>query len=137
MVHGLRIHVRCPHCGASLMSSRTKVDHLDAIQFLVKIGSRIGHLYLSQVYGSYAKVFDGVDDVPDAVVECSCPHCTRPFPVHQTCSVCQAPIIGLDLKVGGIIKVCTRNGCKHHSLEFEDSRDALNLFRSQDTSGLF
>jgi len=45
-------------------------------------------------------------------------------------------VIGLYLKVGGIIKVCTRNGCSHHSLEFEDSQDALNLFRSQDPSGL-
>ena len=136
MAHGLHIHVKCPHCGKSLMTPEPKVDHLDSIHFLVKIGNRIGHLYLSQLYGSYEKIFENVEDLPDAVVECSCPHCYRPFPVHQACGSCSAAVIGLDLKVGGIIKVCTRNGCAHHSLEFEDSQDALNLFRSQDPSGL-
>jgi hypothetical protein len=118
------------------MTPKPQIDNLDSIQFLVKIGNRVGSLYLSQVYGSYEKIFENVDDLPDAIVECSCPHCYRPFPVHHTCG-CNAPIIGLDLKVGGIIKVCSRNGCKHHSLEFEDSQDALNLFRSQEPSGLF
>ena len=137
MAHGIHIAVRCPHCGVSLMTAERKIDHLDAIKFFVKIADRIGHLYLSQVYGSYAKIFEGVDDQGDAVVECSCPHCFQPFPVHQTCAACQAPVIGLSLASGGIIKVCSRNGCRHHSLEFEDSRDALELFRNQDASGLF
>lgn len=137
MTLGIHIHVQCPQCGMSLMTPRPKIDQLDAIQFLVKIGNRIGHLYLSQVYGSYEKIFENVEDVPDAVVECSCPHCYRPFPVHQACGSCSAAVIGLDLKVGGSIKICSRNGCKHHSLEFQDSQDALNLFRSQEMSGLF
>ena len=136
MAHGIHIHVQCPHCGKSLMTPEPKIDQLNTIHFLVKIGNRIGNLYLSQVYGSYEKIFEGVEDLPDAVVECSCPLCYRPFPVHHTCGSCSAAVIGLDLKVGGIIKVCTRNGCAHHSLEFEDSQDALNLFRSQDPSGL-
>jgi hypothetical protein len=137
MAHGIHIHVQCPHCRKSLMTPEPEIDQLDSIQLLAKIGNRIGHLYLSQVYGSYEKVFENVENLPDAVVECSCPHCFRPFPVHQTCANCSAAIIGLDLKVGGTIKVCSRNGCKHHSLEFEDSQDALNLFRSQNGSGLF
>ncbi|MBL0715612.1 MAG: hypothetical protein JJV98_18135 [Desulfosarcina sp.] len=137
MAYGIHIHVQCPHCGVSLMTPNPKIDQLDSIQLQVKIGNRIGHLYLSQVYGSYEKIFENVEDLPDAVVECSCPHCHRPFPVHHSCAICNAAVIELDLKVGGIIKVCSRNGCKHHSLEFEDSQDALDLFRSQDASGLF
>ena len=137
MAHGIQIHVQCPHCGNSLMTPEPKIDQLDSIQFLAKIGNQIGNLYLSQVYGSFQKIFENVDDLPDAVVECSCPHCYRPFPIHQICGDCQAAIIGLDLRAGGTIKVCSRNGCKHHSLEFEDSQDALNLFRSQNGSGLF
>jgi hypothetical protein len=136
MAHGLHIQVKCPHCGKSLMTPEPKIDQLESIQFLAKIGNRIGHIFLSQVYGSYEKIFENIEDLPDAVVECSCPHCYRPFPVHHACGSCSAAVIALDLKVGGIIKVCTRNGCPHHSLEFEDSQDALNLFRSQDPSGL-
>ncbi len=137
MAHGIHIHVKCPTCEVSLMNPDLQVDELASIQLLVKIGNQIGHLYLSQVYGSYEKHFEGVENIPDAVIECSCPHCYSPFPVHKACGNCAAAIIGLDLKVGGIIKVCSRNGCKHHSLEFEDSQDALNLFRSQNGSGLF
>jgi len=137
MAHGIHIHVQCPQCHQSLMTPAPKIDHLDSIQLLVKIQNKIGHLYLSQIYGSYAKIFENVDDLADVVVECSCPHCYRPFPVHQACGSCGAAVIGLSLAVGGTIKVCSRNGCQHHSLEFEDSQDALNLFRSQDNSGLF
>ena len=137
MAHGIHIQVQCPHCGKPLMATDPQIDQLDSIQLLVKIGDQIGHLYLSQVYGSYEKHFENVANIPDAVIECSCPHCFRPFPIHQPCGNCGAAVIGLDLKVGGIIKVCSRNGCKHHSLEFEDSQDALNLFRSQNGSGLF
>ena len=99
MAHGLHIHVQCPHCGKALMTPEPKIDQLDSIHFLVKIGNRIGHLYLSQVYGSYEKIFENVEDLPDAVVECSCPLCYRPFPVHQACGSCGAAVIGLDLKV--------------------------------------
>lgn len=137
MTYGIRILVRCPGCGRSLMDSRRTVDDLEAIHFLVKIRDRIGHLYLSQVYGSYNKVFEGVEDVPKAVVECSCPHCHAPFPFHGICPDCQAPIIGLDLQVGGVIKVCSRNGCKRHALEFENADDAFNLFKSQEGPGVF
>ncbi|MFZ7126892.1 MAG: hypothetical protein ACOWWM_12135 [Desulfobacterales bacterium] len=119
------------------MQPKVQVDQLDSIQFLVKIRDRIGNLYLSQVYGSYNKIFEGVEDNPGDIVQCSCPRCHQPFPVLHSCSSCTAPIIGLDLEGGGIIKVCSRNGCKQHSLEFENIDEALNLFHNQDESGLF
>jgi len=137
MDYGIKIQVRCPACGKSLMDPAHPIDKLDAIKLLVKIGSKIGHLYLSQIYGSYHKHFEGVEDLDQAIVECSCCHCHAPFPVHQRCADCQAPIIGLDLAVGGMIKVCSRNGCKRHSLEFDNVEDALNLFRTQDQTGFF
>lgn len=136
MTYSIRIRVRCPECGTSLMNPKQSVDHLESIHFLVKIGDRIGNLYLSQIYGSYNKTFDGVDDVKGAIVECSCPHCHGPFPMFGQCEDCKAPMIGLDLEVGGMIKVCSRNGCKKHSLEFENIDDAYSLFQSQDDTGL-
>jgi uncharacterized OB-fold protein len=137
MTYGIKIKVRCPSCGKSLMNPEVPVDDLASIEFLVKIANRMGALYLSQIYGSYNKVFDGIEDLKGAVVECSCPHCHQPFPVRRACPNCAAPIIILDLEAGGIIKVCSRNGCKMHSLEFEDADDAFKLFQNQDTSELF
>jgi hypothetical protein len=118
------------------MEPEVQVDGLDSILFIAKVGNSQGHLYLSQIYGSYNKIFRHVEDMVGSIVECSCPRCNTPFPVVGTCE-CAAPIIALNLKHGGIINVCTRNGCKEHSLEFEDINAAFSLFQSQDEVGLF
>jgi len=131
----IQIEVKCPHCGRSLINPDIQLDQLDSIHLAAKIGPDLGSLYLSQIYGSYLKRFEKIEDVPNAVVECSCPHCHTPFPVHGVCE-CGAPIIGLDLKVGGVIKVCTRNGCRRHWLEFENADDAFYLFQCQSETDL-
>jgi len=136
VVDNLRILVNCLKCRKSLMNPDVQIDRLNAIHLFVKIGDKTGNLFLSQIYGSYNKRFDGIDDIEDAVVECSCPHCHNPLPFFERCSTCQAPVIGLGLQVGGIIKVCSRNGCKQHALEFEEIDHAFRLFQSQDDSHL-
>jgi hypothetical protein len=40
-----------------VIGALVKLDGLDSIRFLVKIRDRIGHLSLSQIYGSYNKIF--------------------------------------------------------------------------------
>ena len=117
------------------MTEKVLIDGLPAIELEAKLGEKIGKIYLSQEYGSYEKVFENVDDVVGSVAVFSCPHCHQPFPVVQICE-CKAPMIGLQLEVGGMIKICSRNGCKRHSLEFEDVNDAFMLFMRQDKTGL-
>ncbi len=136
MSHEISVQVNCPNCNGSLMEPGVKVDELDSILFLAKVGNSRGHLYLSQIYGSYNKIFKQVEDITGSIVECSCPRCSTPFPVVGTCK-CKAPIIALNLKQGGNINVCTRNGCKTHSLEFENIDEAFSLFQNQDKVGLF
>jgi hypothetical protein len=136
MSHEIRVQVNCPNCNGSLMEPEVQLDGFDSIFFLAKVGNSIGQLYLSQIYGSYNKIFRHVEDIIGSIVECSCPRCNTPFPVVGSCK-CTAPIIALNLKNGGNINVCTRNGCKKHSLEFEDINAAFSLFRNQDEVGLF
>ena len=131
----IKINVKCPKCDESLMNSQFIIDDLPSIDLQAKILDKVGHLYLSQIYGSYTKEFVGVDNINGAIVEISCPKCYNAFPVQGICE-CKAPIVGFTMKIGGIIKVCTRNGCKKHSLEFEDANAAFGLFKSQDSSGL-
>jgi hypothetical protein len=45
-------------------------------------------------------------------------------------------MIDLNLEVGGIIKIGTRNGCKHHALQFVETDHIFSLFHDQDKSGL-
>ncbi|MEA3486517.1 MAG: hypothetical protein U9R20_02560 [Thermodesulfobacteriota bacterium] len=135
MTGSIKILVKCPACGKSLMNPDVRIDDLPSIDIETKIGKKVGHLYLSQVYGSYNKNFDGVDDIDGVICSLFCPHCGNPFPVYQTCE-CKAPIVGFQLQVGGTIKVCSRNGCKNHSLEFTNVNDAFELFQSQNKTGL-
>ena len=135
MADHIKVSVKCPECDKSLMNSQFIIDDLPSIDLKAKIQDKTGHLYLSQIYGSYNKEFVGIENIDGALVEISCPNCNRPFPEHGVCD-CQAPIVGFNMKIGGTIKVCTRNGCKKHSLEFEDVDSAFALFQSQDSSGL-
>lgn len=135
MSHPIQIQVKCPQCNKSLMNKETMIDRLPSIELEAKVAEKLGEIYLSQEYGSYQKQFEDVDDVMGSVATFSCPHCHQPFPVIQLCD-CKAPMIGLQLEVGGKIKICSRNGCQRHSLEFEDINDAFMLFQRQDKTGL-
>lgn len=135
MTSQINIEVKCPHCGHSLMNDKVLLDDLPSIELEAKLGDKLGKIYLSQVYGSYQKKFEGVDDIIGSVASFACPHCHEPLPVVQICE-CKAPMIGLQLEVGGMMKICTRNGCKRHALEFEDVNDAFMLFMRKDETGL-
>lgn len=129
----IKVEVNCPSCRKSLMNPAIKVDDLPSIQISAKISGKSGLVYLSQIYGSYQKKFVGVEDISDTVVDCFCPHCHTPFPIHKVCS-CNAPVATVNLVIGGRIHFCTRNGCKHHSMEFENIDDAYLMFQQQNPS---
>ena len=135
MTNQIQIPVKCPECQKSLMNKKVLIDDLPAIELETKLGEKIGKVYLSQIYGSYNKKSVNVDDVVGSVAVFSCPHCHQPFPVIQLCD-CRAPLIGIQLEVGGMIKICSRNGCKRHALEFEDVNDAFVLLMRGDDTGL-
>jgi len=136
MAHVLKLQLSCPNCRKSLMTPERRIDDLDAIRITAKVMNTTGEIFLSQVYGSYSKQFAGVRDVEGSVIEGLCPHCSRPFPIHQMCE-CGAPLFSLSLQGGGVINICSRNGCERHSLEFENADDAFDLFRRQNGAGLF
>ena len=126
----LHVDLKCSQCGHSLMNPQLLLDGQPSIDLQAKVRDRLGHIYLSRVFGSYAKQFSGVADIPGSVAEFSCPHCHNPFPVTQVCE-CHAPVIGLHLEIGGLVKFCTRNGCRRHWLEFEDAEEVFELFEAQ------
>jgi hypothetical protein len=136
MTHQLKLQVSCPNCKNSLMAPERQIDGLDAIRIVAKVLDTSGDIFLSQVYGSYSKEFGGAKNVEGSVVEGLCPHCSEPFPVHQMCE-CGAPLFSLSLHGGGLINICSRNGCQRHSLEFENADDAFELFRRTNGAGLF
>ncbi len=133
MTHQIEVSVKCPHCGESMMNSSVLVDRLPSIDIEAVVDSKKGHVYLSQIYGSYNKVFSGVDDIPEALVQCSCPACHDLLPIVRSCK-CKAPVAYVNLTLGGTVNFCTRNGCRGHSLEFENQDDAFKIFLDKDES---
>ncbi|MCU0610752.1 MAG: hypothetical protein MUE60_03060 [Candidatus Eisenbacteria bacterium] len=131
----LKLAVKCPACGKSLMHPDVLIDDLPSIHLAVRTAGETGDVYLSQVYGSYAKRFENVADVPGSVTPFCCPHCDASFEAHHPCE-CGAAMIWVQLTMGGSINFCTRNGCTRHSLEFDDPDEAFILFQSQDETGL-
>lgn len=136
MTHELKLHLSCPNCKNSLMTPERRIDGHDAVRITAKVFDSTGDIFLSQVYGSYNKEFGEAKNVDGSVIEGLCPHCSKPFPIHQMCE-CGAPLFSLSLQGGGLINICSRNGCERHSLEFENADDAFELFRRQDGTGLF
>ncbi len=55
MTGSIKILVKCPACGKSLMNPDVRLDDLPSIDLETKIEKKSGHIYLSQVYGSYNK----------------------------------------------------------------------------------
>lgn len=135
MSQQILISVKCPNCQQSLMNDSELLDNLPVIELEAKINEKVGKILLGQEYGSYNKKFVGVDDVMGSIAVFSCVHCHQPFPVIQNCD-CRAPLVGIQLEVGGMIKICSRNGCKMHSLEFQDVNDAFMLLMKNDQTGL-
>ena len=136
MTHQLKLQLSCPNCRKSLMTPERRIDGLDAVRITAKVLDTTGDIFLSQVYGSYSKQFGDAKNVEGSVIEGLCPHCAAPFPIHQMCQ-CGAPLFSLSLQGGGLINICSRNGCERHSLEFENADDAFDLFRRLNGAGLF
>ncbi len=135
MSYQIKISVKCPLCQESLMNDKVTIDDLPSIEIEAKVKENLGKIYLSQIYGSYSKKFDKVKDEVGSVASLFCPQCHQPLPIIQNCE-CEAAMVGMQLEVGGIIKICSRNGCRRHSLEFEDINDAFMLLMRGDQTGL-
>jgi len=64
------------------MNAEFQIDDLPAIDLQAKVRDELGHVYLSQIYGSFNKAFDNVDNIDGSIAEFSCPHCHNPFSVN-------------------------------------------------------
>ncbi|MCX6639967.1 MAG: NAD(P)H-dependent oxidoreductase subunit E [bacterium] len=110
------IGVRCPRCNHSLMDSKHLIDGLPSIRVTASYDRMHGRLSLSSLYGSYNVSTEYV--VPDnAIVNLFCPHCHAMFSGSSDCTICEAPLIPMIVDGGGMLQVCSRNGCKNHMLD--------------------
>ena len=110
------LDVNCPHCNHSLKDETSLIDGYPAIEVNISSDHKQGWLRLSCLYGSYNSVSEF--DVPtDSAVSFRCPHCGVEFPSTSDCPMCGASMIPMFVDGGGIVQICSRRGCKHHTLD--------------------
>ncbi len=124
MYNFISVRVNCPVCNKSLMDGSKKVDNEPSIGLIIKTKRAKGLIWLSSIYGSYNYISE-VDTPNGEVADFYCPHCHAHLQSSLTCKICDAPMADFNLDMGGRVSICTRSGCKNHSVEFEDLSVAL------------
>lgn len=110
------VDVSCGRCNHSLMDPSHLIDGYPSIKVTTSFGQKHGWLRLSCLYGSYA--VETEHDVPvDTLVNFFCPYCHAELIGAAKCPECQAPMVPMIVRGGGIVQICSRRGCKGHLLD--------------------
>jgi predicted RNA-binding Zn-ribbon protein involved in translation (DUF1610 family) len=106
------------------MDSDTMVDGRPGIKMGIKTARDHGFIYLSSIYESYNYRCD-LEIREGEIVGFSCPECNKILNSQLNCEYCEAPMVPINLDIGGKVSICSRSGCKGHFLEFEDINTAM------------
>jgi hypothetical protein len=114
------VEVSCARCNHSLMDPRHIIDGHPSIRVTVSFGNKHGWLALSCLYGSYKTTSEYA--IPqDQIVHIFCPHCHAELIGGGRCTECQAPMVPMIVRGGGVVQICSRRGCKGHMLDLSGS----------------
>ncbi|MFH1575075.1 MAG: NAD(P)H-dependent oxidoreductase subunit E [Acidobacteriota bacterium] len=108
--------VNCPRCNHSLMDPGYLLDDVSSVRVTVSFGQKHGWLRLSSLYGS--PTLESEYEIPhDTVVDVFCPHCHTDLKGPLSCPDCDAPMVTMIVRQGGVVQICSRRGCKSHMLD--------------------
>jgi ssDNA-binding Zn-finger/Zn-ribbon topoisomerase 1 len=130
MLNIISLELKCPRCGKELNDESKLIDNVPSVKTLIQMGEKEGTLWLSSVYGSY-NLESTIEILPEEVAVFKCPHCKQELTSGEICSECSAPMVDFHLLEGGKVSICSRAGCKKHSIEFEDISTAINHFYNE------
>lgn len=110
------IEVSCPRCNHSLMDNSQSIDGHPSIRVTVSFDRKHGWLRLSSLYGSHSILAE--HDIPQGMVAgLFCPHCHAGLGGSGDCPMCRAPMVAMVVRGGGMLRICSRRGCKNHMLD--------------------
>jgi len=110
------IEVSCPRCNHSLMDPGFPIDGRPSIRCSVSFDRQHGWLRLSSLYGSPNTAAE--QDIPSGmVVSFFCPYCHAQLVGSSACPDCEAPMVPLMVRGGGVMQICPRRGCRNHELD--------------------
>jgi NADH-quinone oxidoreductase subunit E len=112
----IHIDALCPLCNRSLMTTDHLLDGHPMIRVTVSFGRLHGWLCLSSVWGDH-RVESEYPIPDDKLVNFFCPKCHAELRSPRLCPKCDAPTVPLLNRKGGIISICSRQGCREHMLD--------------------
>ncbi len=110
------LEVACFRCHHTLMDPHHYIDGYPSIRVTASFGAMHGWIRLSCLYGSFSVDYEHVFP-PDAVVHFFCPHCHAELAGTSHCDRCEAPMVSMHVRGGGVVQICSRRGCKGHMLD--------------------
>jgi NADH-quinone oxidoreductase subunit E len=113
------VEVNCIRCNHSLMDPEHTIEGYPSIRVTVSSEGNHGWMRLSGLYGSYTSESDF--PIPkESVAHFFCPHCHTELKAATECTECGALMIPMLLRNGsGILRICSRYGCRWHMLDLE------------------
>jgi len=110
------VDVSCSRCNHTLMDPAQPVDGHPGIRVTIACGDKHGWLLLSSLYGSYDTLSEF--DVPEGEVpDFFCPHCHTELSGAAPCVDCGASMVPMIVRGGGVVQICSRQGCHNHMLD--------------------
>jgi len=110
------VEVSCSRCNHSLMDPQHLIDGHPSIRVTSSFSDKHGWLALSSLYGSY-KVSSEHPIPGDTIVLIFCPYCHAEMIGASKCPECEAPMVPMIVRGGGIVQICTRRRCNGHMLD--------------------
>lgn len=110
------VEVSCARCNHSLMDAEHLVEGHPSIRVTVSFEQVHEYLWLSCLYGSFTVECE--QEIPeDILVDFFCPHCHSHMVGSSNCPECEARMVPMIVRGGGIVQVCSRRGCRGHILD--------------------
>jgi len=114
------VKVRCFHCNHSLLDTNDLIDGFPSVRLTIAFGRKHGWIRLSSLYGSYNIKYEY--EIPiDTIVNFFCPHCHVELISASSCPLCNAHMVPMSIFGGGMIRICSRRGCKNHMIDLVKS----------------
>lgn len=121
------VSVKCPMCRESLMDSKHPINEQPSIKLNIEMGDERGIIRLCSIYGCYTHNTD-IKLIEDEIAKFYCPHCNHELISDVTCKECNAKMVPFVLAMGGKVSICSRKGCEHHHIEFDNVTDEIRKF---------
>lgn len=124
------LHVKCPLCDHSLMDEKTLINGKPAVKMNITSETDRGVVWLCSIYDCNELKMSF--EIPQSeVVGFYCPHCNKELASDKNCGHCEAPMVPLVIKAGGVVMICSRKGCNNHHLVFKEISTELSKFYAE------